>query len=133
MKSVDLYLQVRRSVFNEGRSQRETARHFGIARKTVEKMCQFALPPGYRRKSTPAKPKLDGFTGIIDQILAADKLMPRKQRHTAKRIFERLRDEYGFTGKYTIIKGLCSRQENKFSGDVRSASPSPWSCPGRFW
>jgi len=104
VKSVDLYLQVRRSVFNEGRSQRETALHFGIARKTVEKMCTFAAPPGYRRKSAPTKPKLDGFSGIIDQILAADKLMLRKQRHTAKRIFERLRDEYGFTGKYTIVK-----------------------------
>jgi len=88
----------------EGRSRRETARLFGIARKTVDKMCAFSAPPGYRRRSPAAKPKLDGFTGIIDQILADDQRMPAKQKHTAKRIFERLRDEYGFAGHYTIVK-----------------------------
>ena len=67
-------------------------------------MCAFSAPPGYRRSAAPARPKLDGFTEIIDQILAADQQMPRKQRHTAKRIFERLRDEYGFKGKQTIVK-----------------------------
>ena len=104
MKIVELYLRVRQSVFVEGRSRRETARLFGIARKTVDKMCAFSAPPGYRRRSPAAKPKLDGFTGIIDQILADDQRMPAKQQHTAKRIFERLRDEYGFAGHYTIVK-----------------------------
>lgn len=104
MKLMDLYLQVRRSVFNEGRSQRETARLFGISRKTVEKMCTFSEPPGYRRTSPPRRPKLDGFTEIIDQILASDLTMPAKQRHTAIRILERLRAEHGFTGEYTIVK-----------------------------
>lgn len=101
---MELYLRVRQAVFVEGRSRRETARNFGIARKTVDKMCAFSAPPGYRRSAAPARPKLDGFTEIIDQILAADQQMPRKQRHTAKRIFERLRGEYGFKGKQTIVK-----------------------------
>jgi transposase len=105
MKIVELYLRVRQSVFVEGRSRRETARLFGIARKTVDKMCTFSVPPGYRRSSAPSRPKLDGFTGIIDQILANDQHMPPKQRHTAKRIYDRLRNEYGFAGKYTIVKG----------------------------
>jgi transposase len=104
MKIVELYLRVRQSVFVEGRSRRETARLFGIARKTVDKMCAFSAPPGYRRRSPPARPKLDGFTNIIDQILSEDQRMPAKQKHTAKRIFERLCDEYGFTGHYTIVK-----------------------------
>jgi hypothetical protein len=39
----------------------------------------------------PARPKLDPFTGFIDRILDDDASMPAKQRHTAKRIFERLR------------------------------------------
>ncbi|CDK99604.1 transposase [Magnetospirillum gryphiswaldense MSR-1 v2] len=104
MKPVDLYLLVRQSVFVEGRSRRETARLFGVARKTVDKMCAFSVPPGYRRKEPAARPKLDRFTGIIDQILANDPKMPVKQRHTAKRIFERLKAEHGFTGGYTIIK-----------------------------
>ena len=51
-------------------------------------------------------PKPDGFTGIVDAILEADRApdVPVKQRHTAHRIFERLRDEHGFTGSYTIVK-----------------------------
>ncbi len=51
----------------EGRSRREAERHFGIARKTVEKMCSFSAPLGYRCSTAPARPKLDGFTGVIDQ------------------------------------------------------------------
>ena len=43
-------------------------------------------------------------TGVIDAILEADRQVPRKQRHTAKRIFERLRDEHGFDGGYTTVK-----------------------------
>ena len=48
--------------------------------------------------------RLEPFTGVIDRILDDDLAVPRKQRHTAKRIFERLRDEYGFGGGYTIVK-----------------------------
>ena len=41
---------------------------------------------------------------MIDAILEGDSKVPRKQRHTAKRIFERLKDEHGFDGQYTIVK-----------------------------
>ena len=77
---------------------------FGIDPRTVAKMLMFSVPPGYRRTRPPARPKLDPFVGIIDQILEADKTRPTKQRHTSKRIFERLRDEHGFTGGLTIVK-----------------------------
>ena len=49
------------------------------------------------------RPKLDPFVGIIDQILEEDKSRIKKQRHTARRIFERLRDEHGFIGGITIV------------------------------
>ena len=55
------------------------------------------------------RPKLDPFTGIIDAILAADRELPKKQRHTSKRIFERLRDEHGFTGGITIVKDYVAK------------------------
>jgi hypothetical protein len=61
-------------------------------------MLAFSVPPGYRRRRPPARPKLDPFTGIIDGILTEDEDRPRKQRHTSKRIFERLRDEHGYAG-----------------------------------
>ena len=61
-------------------------------------------PPGYRRQTRPKRPKLEPFTGVIDRILEDDHQVPKKQRHTAKRIYERLRDEHGFDGGYTIVK-----------------------------
>jgi len=85
-------------------SQREASRHFGISRDTVRKMMAYSVPPGYRRQAPVRRPKLDAFIPIIDQWLEADRVVPRKQRHTAKRVFDRLRDEHGFTGGYTIIK-----------------------------
>lgn len=104
MYAVEMYAAVRHFVFVEGRARREAARVFGLSRDTIDKMCRFSEPPGYQRKKPPAKPKLDPFIPVVDAILAADKDAPRKQRHTAKRIFERLRDEHGFTGGYTIVK-----------------------------
>ena len=101
---MELYVQVRRSVFVKGISEREAARRFGLARETVRKMLRYAVPPGYRRQQPVRRPKLDRYTGIIDQILEADQTQPKKQRHTAKRIFERLRDEHDFSGGYTIVK-----------------------------
>ncbi len=115
MKQVELYAQVRYAVQIEGLSQREAARRFGIDPRTVAKMMQFSVPPGYRRSKPPAKPKLDPFIPIIDRILADDKERPKKQQHTAKRIFERIRDEQGYTGGLTIVKDYVagSRQRSR--------------------
>jgi len=104
MKQVELYAKVRYAVQIEGLSKRAAAARFGIDPKTVDKMMEFSVPPGYRRTKPPVKPKLDPFLPIIDKILADDKSRPKKQQHTSKRIFERLRDEHGFTGGITIVK-----------------------------
>ena len=104
MKTVELYGRVRHAVVIDGISVRAAADRFGINARTVSKMLKFSVPPGYVRTKPPFRPKLDEFTGVIDAILAADKDRPKKQRHTSKRIFERLRDEHGFTGKITIVK-----------------------------
>ena len=101
---MEIYGRVRRAVRVEGRSQRAVAREFGLSRETVRKMPQFAVPPGYQRQQPIRRPKLGPWLGVIDAILEDDKQRPAKQRHTAKRIFERLREEHGFTGGYTIVK-----------------------------
>jgi len=98
MKRVELYARVRHAVQIEGISRRAAAARFGIDPRTVSKMLKFSVPPGYVRRKPPLRPKLDAFTVVIDEILMADKDRPKKQRHTSKRIFERLRDEHGFTG-----------------------------------
>src|SRR3954465_11765791 len=104
MKVVDLYARVRRACHAEGMSQREAARIFGIDPKTVAKMLRFSVPPGYRRSKPPVRPKLDGVTGGIDRILEEHRGRPGKQRHTAGRIFQRLKAEHGFTGGETIVR-----------------------------
>jgi transposase len=102
--TVELYARVRRAVVVDKMSEREAARQFGLARETIRKMLRYSIPPGYRRQQPARRPKLDAWAGIIDQILEQDKAQGKKQRHTAKRIFERLRDEHAFPGGYTIVK-----------------------------
>ena len=104
MYAVEIYAAVRQYVFVEGKSRREAARLFGLSRDTVARMCRYSEPPGYVRTKPPEKPKLGPLIPVIDAILEADKSAPPKQRHTALRIFERLRDEHGYTGGYTIVK-----------------------------
>jgi transposase len=104
MFAVETYAAVRRFVFVEGKSRREAARIFGLSRDTISKMCRYSAPPGYVRSKPPERPKLGPLVPVIDAILEADKTAPPKQRHTAKRIFERLRIEHGYAGGYTVVK-----------------------------
>jgi transposase len=101
---VELYARVRRAVIVDKMSEREAARQFGLARETLRKMLRYSVPPGYRRQQPAQRPKLDAWVGTIDHILEDDKTRGKKQRHTAKRIFERLRDEHSYPGGYTIVK-----------------------------
>ena len=113
MYKVELYVRVRRACMVEGMSTREAARVFGLHRDTVRKMLQYSVPPGYRRQSPPRRPKLDPYRGVIDRILEDDRSLPKKQRHTAKRIYERLRAEHGFPGGYTIVKDYVRERRRR--------------------
>ena len=124
MKVVELYGRVRYAVQIEGLSRREAARQFGIDPRTVAKMLAFSVPPGYRRRRPAARPKLDPFTGIIDGILTQDEGRPRKQRHTSKRIFERLRDEHGYGGGITIVAGSPLLRTTCWRADCGSSRSS---------
>jgi transposase len=110
-----VYARVRRAVEVDGMSIRQAAREFGLSRKTIRKMLQFALPPGYERKKPIVRPKLGPWLGVIDQILVDDQSQPKKQRHTAKRIWDRLKAEHGFGGGYTVVKDYVrlARVRNK--------------------
>jgi transposase len=109
MFGMELYATVRQLVFLDGLSRRQVARQLGISRDTVAKMCRYAAPPGYVRTQAVSFPKLGPLIGVIDAILDADETAPAKQRHTAKRIWNRLRDEHGFAGGYTTVKDYVRR------------------------
>ncbi len=110
---MELYARVRRAVQIEQMSEREAARTFGLSRETVRKMLKFSLPPGYRRRAPIRRPKLEAYIAVIEQILELDKSIHRKQRHSVKRIFERLRDEHGYLGGYTVVKDYVREQKQR--------------------
>jgi hypothetical protein len=104
MFAVELYVGIGRAVMVDGLSRREAAERFGVHRNTITKMLQFSIPPGFRRRERPASKKLGPCIAWIDAILVGDRGVHKKQRHAAHRIFERPRDEQGFSGDYTIVR-----------------------------
>ncbi len=122
MYGVDLYGLVRRMVMRDGLSHREAARRFGIDRGTVAKMVKHPVPPGYRRTIPVHRPKLSDHVGFIEQVLDADETAPAKQRHTARRIFERLRDERDFDGSYSTVRDYV-RSRRQVRKEVSAGLP----------
>ncbi|MEM1151563.1 MAG: IS21 family transposase [Pseudomonadota bacterium] len=109
----------------EGLSQRSAARRFGIDRGTVAKMIASPAPPGYRRQMRLRRPKLADHETFIEQILEDDERAPSKQRHTARRIFERLCDERGFDGGYSTVRDYVrSRRQMRKEVFVPLAHPA---------
>ena len=100
---MEQWLEIRRRVLVEGVSKRRILRETRMRWRTLEKILSHSSPPGYRFREPRERPKLGAFLPRIRQILKDDQAMPRKQRHTAKRVFERLREE-GYTGGYTQVK-----------------------------
>jgi transposase len=97
------WLQIREQVLVEGVAKRQVLRDTGMHWQTLQKVLTHSIPPGYRLSEPRPEPKLGPFKDRISQIIESDKDAPKKQRHTAKRIFERLREE-GYTGGYTQVK-----------------------------
>jgi transposase len=102
---MEFWKEVRRQVLTNELSQRAACEKYRLGWHTLKKILAHAEPPGYRQRQPRPKRKLEPFLPIIHQILEADRQAPKKQRHTAWRIFQRLRDEQGFGGGYTIVKG----------------------------
>lgn len=101
---MEFWRDVRRLVLTGELSQRAAMKQFGLGWHTLKKILTHDEPPGYRLNRPRKKRKLEPFLPVIHQILEDDRQAPRKQRHTAHRIFERLRDEHGYTGGETVVK-----------------------------
>ena len=111
------WTDIRRAVLVEGASKRSICRRYGIAHKTLQKILASSEPPGYRQRTPRPKTKLGPHLAVIEEILAADREAPAKQRHTAKRIFERLRDEHGYSGGPTQVRVTVARLR-RHAGEV---------------
>jgi transposase len=112
MLRVEDYLQIR-LLHRDGQSIRQIARQLRHSRQSVKKALEDGLPRGYTRRSPAASPKLGSFLLFIDEILQSDLAEPVKQRHTAMRLFERLRDEQGYSGGYDQVRRYVQKHRQR--------------------
>lgn len=106
-RDMEQWNEIRQRVLVDGESRRSVQRQTGLHWKTLKKILEHSAPPGYRRESPRVRPKLGPYVQTVRQILDEDKTAPAKQRHTAKRIFERLKSA-GYSGGYTQVKELVA-------------------------
>jgi len=127
---MDNWAEIRRRDLADGLSGRAACREYKIHWKTLRKILDFLLP-------------------VIHQIIEDDKKAPRRQRHTAKRIFDRLRAEHGYAGGLTTIKDAVRAWRRRTAevfvplshppGQARPTSATPRSSsmarppPSRGW
>ena len=95
MSRVEQFEAIRRDHAREELSVRELARVHGVHRRAVRQALESAIPPPKRSPESRPAPKLGAYRSVIDGILEADREVPRKQRHTARRIWQRLVEEHG--------------------------------------
>jgi hypothetical protein len=92
---VELFEQIRRDHDREGLSIRALAERHRVHRRTVRQALESAVPPARKRPEGRPAPALGEYRALIDAWLEADRAAPRKQRHTARRVWRRLVDEHG--------------------------------------
>jgi transposase len=114
---VEQFEAIRRDHAREGLSIRELARRHGVHRRAVRQALESAVPPPKRPPVSRPAPKLGAFRAVIDEWLEADREAPRKQRHTARRIWQRLVEEHGAE---VSERQVCRyvRERRRVLGDV---------------
>jgi len=113
---MDEWIELRRKIRNQEVPLRQLSRQTGIHRQTLRKIRDNSQPPGYQRIKPIYKSKIGPYLDCIKAIIEADKEVHKKQRHTAKKIWQVLQSE-GFTGGYTIVKDAV-RDIKKTSKEV---------------
>ena len=101
---MDQWVEIRRRVLTKEISKRAACKEYRIEWRTLQRILKHEEPAGYQLKEPRRKRKLERFLPIIHEILQQDQQAPKKQRHTAQRIFDRLRDEHQYDGSLTIVK-----------------------------
>ncbi|RPJ39723.1 MAG: IS21 family transposase [Deltaproteobacteria bacterium] len=103
MLGMDQYEMIRTAHRKYGKGIRELAREFGHHRKTIRKILA-GEEPRYRREREVVNPVMDSVGGMLQKWLKEDLEAPKKQRHTARRIYTRLAEEYGFGGAESTVR-----------------------------
>lgn len=101
----------------------EAARGLGVSRNTVSRYADMAdMPPAPPLPAPRARPSLEGHEARVDSVLSGDLGAPRKQRHTARRICDRLVAERGYSGSYSSV---CRHVAERGRGRASAGDGSP--------
>jgi len=115
---VELFEQIRRDRDQEGLSIRALAERYGVHRRMVRQALASALPPPRKPAEGRPAPKLGPYRALIDGWLLSDREAPRKQRHTAKRIWQRLLEEQGADVAETTVREYVRRRRRELGEPV---------------
>lgn len=128
---VEQFEQIRRDRDREGLSIRALAERHGVHRRAVRAALLSPLPAAKRAPVGRPAPKLGPYRVVIDAWLAADRDAPRKQRHTAKRIWRRLVDEHGADVAEVTVRQYVHRRKREMGWPVSEVFVPQVHAPGR--
>jgi len=128
---VEQFEQIRRDRDREALSIRALAERHGVHRRAVREALASSLPPAKRRPLGRPAPKLGAYRELIDEWLAADVEAPRKQRHTSKRIWRRLVDEYGADVAETTVRDHVRKRRRELGRAPREVFVPQIHAPGQ--
>src|SRR5262245_20653661 len=105
---MDLWVEIRRRVLSGELSLRQACRTYRLNFRTVHKIVHQQEPPTYQATQPRPKPFLGPFLPLVHQLLEEDRHAPPKQRHTARRIYDRLCEEHHYRGCPSIVRAAVA-------------------------
>ncbi|MBA2417138.1 MAG: IS21 family transposase [Geodermatophilaceae bacterium] len=119
---VDVFEQIRRDRRLEELSIRELAERHGVHRRTVRQALESAVPPPRKIYPPRRRPAIDPFVAVVDGWLIADKDAPKRQRHTARRVWQRLVAEHDARLSEVTVSRYVARRRVELGLDQREVS-----------
>jgi hypothetical protein len=116
-KRIELFAAIRRDAQSLGASIRALARQHHVHRRTILQALDSPIPPP-RKPLSPRKTQVDPHKEFIDAILLEDRTRPPNQRHTIRRIWERLVDEHDAQVSYGMIRAYIARRRHQLDTDA---------------
>jgi len=110
---VELFECIRRDYHIHGKSKRQIARERGIHRRMVRQALNSAIPPPRQSVERARTVLTDALRSVVDRWLKADREAPRKQRHTARQIFNRLQSEHDYSGAESTVRSYVGERRRE--------------------